>query len=85
MLGYTCNICTKRSYKKISKQAYYKGVVYVQCQCDSKHLIADNMGWFKDSKTTIEDIINEKGESIQKMDMNDVDADSELNQFITKN
>ncbi len=31
----------------MSRAAYTRGVVLVQCPgCDSRHLVADNLGWF---------------------------------------
>jgi len=67
LMAYTCKICDTRQARKISKQAYEKGVVIVQCQhCKNRHLISDQLNWFGDSPQTIEDILANKGEEIVK-------------------
>ncbi|CAO3616945.1 unnamed protein product [Cunninghamella blakesleeana] len=56
----------------MSKQAYTKGVVLIQCpECKNRHLIADNLGWFRDEKTNVEDLVKEKGEAIRKIIVDD--------------
>ncbi|RHZ74117.1 hypothetical protein Glove_227g165 [Diversispora epigaea] len=66
-IAFTCKVCSYRSTKTMSRQAYYHGVVIVQCsQCQNRHLIADHMGWFRDNKITIEDLMLEQGEKVIK-------------------
>lgn len=40
-------------------------MVLIRCEsCDSLHLIADNLGWFEDSKVNIQQIMDRKGENV---------------------
>ncbi|KAI8642499.1 DNL zinc finger-domain-containing protein [Parasitella parasitica] len=72
LIGFTCKVCNERSHHTMSKHSYTKGVVLIQCPgCKNRHLIADNLGWFKDSKTTVEDLVKEKGEAIRKIIVDD--------------
>jgi len=56
-----------------TKQAYHEGIVIIECPgCKNRHLIADNLGWFKDDRTeegvlrNIEDMMRRKGETVKK-------------------
>ncbi|KAF3090522.1 hypothetical protein TWF569_002350 [Orbilia oligospora] len=66
-LTFTCKKCSHRSSHKVTKQAYHKGTVLIQCPgCEVRHLIADHLKIFRDKPTTIEDIMKEQGEKIKK-------------------
>ena len=59
---FTCNKCETRSTKGFSKRAYNYGVVIVTCPgCESKHVVADRLGWFGE-KGDVGDFIKEKSE-----------------------
>ncbi|KAG0093842.1 Threonine synthase-like 1 [Podila epicladia] len=68
LIGFTCTVCQHRSHKTMSKHAYNHGVVIMQCDhCKNRHLIADHLGWFKNGGVTVEDLVKEKGETVQRL------------------
>ncbi|KAF9136709.1 hypothetical protein BG015_003035 [Linnemannia schmuckeri] len=68
LIGFTCTVCNHRSHKTMSKHAYEHGVVIMQCDhCKNRHLIADHLGWFKNGGVTVEDLVKERGETVQKL------------------
>ncbi|KJP89800.1 hypothetical protein AK88_00508 [Plasmodium fragile] len=84
VLMFTCKICEKKSVKKFSKQAYNNGVVIIRCpSCENLHLISDQLGWFQEGKTNIEDILKQKGENvIRKFSYNNMlEIDDLLNAY----
>ena len=67
----------------MSKHAYEKGVVLIKCDtCANVHLIADHLGWFDSQKGplgTIENIMKEKGESVEKVAF---ESDKQVNDYL---
>lgn len=48
-IAFTCNKCDTRIQKTFSRHAYYRGIVVIACPtCHVRHLIADNIGWYRD-------------------------------------
>ena len=65
MIMFTCNVCQHRQGRTFSKDAYELGVVLIRCEgCDSLHLIADNLGWFRDESVNIEQLMKEQGKKV---------------------
>ncbi|PWN99917.1 zf-DNL-domain-containing protein, partial [Tilletiopsis washingtonensis] len=72
-LSFTCTAgevpCGHRSAHEFSAKSYEKGIVIVQCpKCKSRHLIADHLGWFKDSDEarTVEGIVAAHGGRVRR-------------------
>ncbi|TIA89903.1 hypothetical protein E3P99_01802 [Wallemia hederae] len=73
-ISFTCTVqdCGERSTHEFAKSSYTKGIVIVQCPgCNNRHLIADNLGWFKDDTEngkhrTVEDLMRAKGEKVRR-------------------
>lgn len=48
-IQFRCKVCEHTLQKTFTRQSYEKGVVIIRCDsCSNLHLIADNLGWFKD-------------------------------------
>ncbi|KAJ5506223.1 Zinc finger DNL-type [Penicillium expansum] len=64
-ITFTCKPCGHRSAHRMSKQGYHRGTVLIQCpSCDSRHVMSDHLGVFFEEKTTLEDILKEKGQTL---------------------
>jgi len=64
-MAYTCGKCEHKQARTFSRHSYEKGVVLIRCEnCDSLHLVADNLGWFEDDSINIEEIMRRKGEHV---------------------
>lgn len=64
VMVFTCAKCEVRAAKAFSKVAYTEGVVLIECPgCNSRHLIADHLGWFG-TKGNLEDFAAERGNTV---------------------
>lgn len=65
-ITFTCKPCGERSSHRMSKQGYHRGTVLIQCpSCKNRHVMSDHLGIFFDKGTTLEDLLNEKGQTLQ--------------------
>ncbi|MCJ1281711.1 hypothetical protein MMC26_001033 [Xylographa opegraphella] len=66
-ITFTCKPCKHRSAHRISKQGYHKGTVLITCpECKNRHVISDHLKIFSDKSITIEDLMRDKGEYLQR-------------------
>eukprot|EP00291_Cryptomonas_curvata_P020474 CAMPEP_0172156350 /NCGR_PEP_ID=MMETSP1050-20130122/3148_1 /TAXON_ID=233186 /ORGANISM="Cryptomonas curvata, Strain CCAP979/52" /LENGTH=272 /DNA_ID=CAMNT_0012825381 /DNA_START=158 /DNA_END=972 /DNA_ORIENTATION=- len=69
MMEFTCSKCETRQRKRFTRHAYEKGIVIVRCEgCEALHLIADNIGWYKDwlgQAVNVEQVLAAKGEKVE--------------------
>ncbi|KAM8719172.1 hypothetical protein ACLKA7_011821 [Drosophila subpalustris] len=74
-LVYLCKLCNTRNTKTISEEAYYSGVVILQCDgCAVDHLIKDNLGLFAngDSRSmNIEEVLAKRHERVRIIKVNE--------------
>jgi len=86
-LQYTCKVCETRNTHRVSRLAYRHGVVIAMCKgCQSRHLIADNLGWldhkggFEGDINDIEDFFASKGdeEAVNRVSSDVFDLESLL-------
>ncbi|KAJ5414193.1 hypothetical protein N7509_000820 [Penicillium cosmopolitanum] len=65
-ITFTCKPCGERSSHRMSKQGYHRGTVLIQCpSCQNRHVMSDHLGIFFDKGTTLEDLLSEKGQTLQ--------------------
>ncbi|KAK1146408.1 hypothetical protein N8T08_003195 [Aspergillus melleus] len=66
-LVFTCKPCGERSAHRVSKHGYHRGTVLIRCpKCQNRHVMSDHLNIFFDKKTTIEDLLAEKGAKVTK-------------------
>ena len=65
---FTCKKCDTRTTRMFTKHSYHKGIVLIRCEnCEGIHLIADNLGWFDDGISNVEQFLKTNGEEIKKL------------------
>ena len=79
LIGFTCKKCQHRTHRTMSHHAYNHGIVLIECSgCQSRHLIADNLGWFKDTPNAarkIEEMTMEVGEIRRSLKLNEEESE----------
>lgn len=77
-ITFTCKACEHRSSHRMTKHAYHKGTVLIQCPgCRSRHLIADNLKIFSDKDVNVEDLLKARGEHVTRGTTADVEGQVE--------
>lgn len=77
---FTCTKCDNRTTRMFTKHSYHHGVVLIRCECcEGVHLIADNLGWFDDGISNIEQFLKFKGEELKKLSVNGLFSFAENN------
>ncbi|KAL1976242.1 hypothetical protein VTN31DRAFT_2524 [Thermomyces dupontii] len=75
-ITFTCKPCGHRSSHYMSKHGYHKGTVLIACpSCKNRHIISDHLGIFTDKRTTLEDILRQKGMEVTR---GYLDGDTEI-------
>ncbi|KAI1913273.1 hypothetical protein LOZ53_006346 [Ophidiomyces ophidiicola] len=76
LITFTCKPCSHRSGHRISKHGYHKGTVLITCpNCKNRHIISDHLNIFMDTKSTLEDILAKKGQSLKKVTLGEGDTE----------
>ena len=67
-LQFTCNVCDAPNSHSISRHAYAKGTVLVTCpNCNSAHLIADNLNWIEDDFRNLKEAMQQRGQPVSDL------------------
>lgn len=83
-IQFRCQICDHTLQKTFTRQSYEKGVVIIRCDsCENLHLIADNLGWFKDLTNdgkfkNVAEMLRAKGETIHRVSVLPTEIDEKL-------
>lgn len=66
-MTFTCRKCVTRSTHRLTQQAYHYGTCLITCPgCKGRHLISDHLRIFSDHSITLEDILRDKGQFLQR-------------------
>ncbi|KAF8424909.1 DNL zinc finger domain-containing protein [Tirmania nivea] len=66
-LTFTCKPCGHRSSHTVTKQAYHYGTTLIRCPgCKDRHVISDHLKIFNEKPMSFVDILEGKGQRIQK-------------------